>query len=250
MKSPMIIDWTVQTIVHFPWRRIDFEFEDRSFRYIQQSRELASVLRTHANASLEDQNKAFQSISRVLSGLSWTLKVPMFSDLHGGCGALGPFKDMKQRIPTVVSKAMFLQTYHVSSFSLPIVPNDKAWKALAYHREALSANSAFHKAISYFKAIEVALPKKKQRENWISKHYEETAPPSQKPLLSILRPSPRKFFAEDVGHHAVAHQLWLPDKLPDYTLGHVAARILENLAIQAIRDELGVCKSRLIRRKR
>jgi len=242
----MIIDWTVQTIVRFPWRRIDFEFENRSFRYIQQSRELASILRTHSDGSFDDEDKAFQSISRVLSGLCWSLKVPVFSDLHGGCGAANPKSYMKRRKPTVASKAKLLQNYHVFSFSLPIVKNNKAWKALSYYREAFSANSEFHQAISFYKTIEVAFSKKKERKRWIYNNYDKFVSRNDNIYLSSLK-DPKKFFAEDVGHHAVAHQMWNPDKLPDYKLGHIATRILKGLATEAIRNELGVNKDHEIR---
>ncbi len=252
MKSAALIDWTVQTSVQFPWRRIDFEFESRPFRYIQQSKKLASILRTCSTSTQDDEDRAFQSMSRVLSGLCWTLELPIFSDLHGGCGC--SYSDIKEYIkirkPTVCSKARFMRNHLCSVFSLPVVLNDKAWKALAYYREAFSANSAFHKTNSFFKVIEVAFPEKKKRKKWIFDNFDQAARNEQKHLLNLNNSkSPKEYFSEDVGHHAVAHQYWIPDKLADFTLGHIANRIFQNLANQVIRDILGVKNRDIIHAK-
>ncbi len=140
---------------------IYFEFENRTFRWINGTAESKAVVSVGVK-DLNNHKAEDESLNRLLSVIVWEHRQPIVK----GDGIGGP----KRQLPLIWSPR--------SNFGLQIDPqhlfgktgnsSDKRWLALALYKEGVKSSSVFYRFFNFWKILEVALKEKKDRWDWIN----------------------------------------------------------------------------------
>ncbi len=137
--------------------KIAVKYDDLVFEVIEGPGSQTPCIK--ATVHPRDIEKAFAASARFLGEVCWfhQIKVRLCSCVMGGvsvtCGVQRQLNANGMRI-------------HLKNFSQS-VHTDAAHLALAFYREAFATDSPFYRFLSYFKVLEVALPKTPERVAWI-----------------------------------------------------------------------------------
>jgi len=171
---------------HFSWpnKQIEFEFEKR--KIVMQPR---SADRS-CEVSVFDENglsfeKGGKIIYRFLSRLSWSE--------NAGIEELFIVGSNMPKRPGLLGKGSYghsgwAQIDPWDYLYLPIPKNEKAERALAVYREAMSVNSIPYAFLGFFKVLNILHPTGKPQKEWINANLSEIKyDPEKKRLLELQK---------------------------------------------------------------
>ncbi|HXX19975.1 MAG TPA: methylamine utilization protein MauJ [Candidatus Acidoferrum sp.] len=234
-ECPFQLDHTLDSgLVIGDEEEIYFPFEGRTFRWINGTPESQALLSVGCK-DLEDPS-AVEAVNRLLSCLVWSHHAP----IRKGFGIGG----LKRTLPLTwgprmsggikVNPAYLLTGYKPGSSA-------RRNLALALYKEGKNADSVFYAYLSYWKILEVAIPDKKDRWDWINNNAARTYDSQRAAEIVAVNPNVAEYL-DYSGRCAIAHVFHQPVIDPDNREDNVRiskdVRLVESLARIAVEDGL------------
>jgi len=186
-----------------------------------------------------DQDEAWAVLHRALSVLSWTQDTGA-TVAHMSGGNLPRMMGLTKQ-----TGAAIRDTFDLSD--LPQIREDRGKLALALMREGRGLNHPAYAFLSFFRALETAIPDGRARGAWITAQIDNIEGHGAKEALADLRTRVQGDVGEhlrDSGRHAIAHAkadpIINPDDPRDARRLQTELPIIEALAVLAIEQHLGI----------
>lgn len=234
-------DWlclNVEVTMAWPTSTQSFVFEGERVWLIPYTSDYYPGLALDKPPSIS-RDDAWALLHRALSLLAWT----------EGSGAMVAYMS-RGDLPRMMERRSAGGTVVRHEFDLsdlPQLPDGRASLALALMREARGLNHPAYAFLTFFRALETALPSGHERGRWVTANIDRIQGHNAKAALRELRKSVIGDIGEHLrqsGRHAIAHARSDPVINPDdprdaKRLGGERP-IIEGLAVLAIEEKLGV----------
>ncbi|RWK41073.1 methylamine utilization protein MauJ [Mesorhizobium sp.] len=186
-----------------------------------------------------DRDECFALLHRALSVLAW-LQDTGAVVVHMSGGNLPRMMGMRQPFGYAIRDDFDLS-------DLPVIGNASGKLALALMREGRGLNHPGYSFLSFFRALETAIPDGKVRGAWVTENINRLGGHRAKDALdklkSIVQGDIGKHLRES-GRHAIAHAqadpIINPDDPRDARRLEAELPLIEALAVLAIEDHLGI----------
>lgn len=215
--------------------QIYFEFEGRTFRWINGTAETKATLSVGVK-DINNHKAEDESLNRLLSVLVWEHRHPIVKESGVG-GARRP-------IPHVwgprMSAGVRIDPQYL--FRDAGVYSDERWLALALFKEGVNSRSVFYQFLNFWKIIELTVKDKGARWAWINAKAPHLGLHRER-IQEILKSNPDVAeYLDYSGRCAIAHvfrnPIINPDGLTDYIRISQDVRVVEDLARAAIEEFL------------
>lgn len=167
-------------------------FEGRTFRWMNGTPECRATVTVGCNDDPTTTRQAEQAVDRFLSFLVWQHHIPI-TKLWG---AGGPRRSLPIAWEPRMSGGTRIEPENaVSGYRQPFSP--RRWLALALYREGLTSRSVFYEFLSFWKILELAIPRPVERSDWVDRHAARLsgAPAQAVPVFEYLEASCRDAIA-------------------------------------------------------
>ncbi len=234
-------DWVclnINTRVAWPTEPQIFTFEGVEVWVMPLTTDNFPGLATNRPVNM-DRDECFALLHRALSVLAWL----------GDSGAVvahmsGGNLPRMMGAPEAIGRAI-RATFDLSD--LPVIKDGSGKLALALMREGRGLNHPGYSFLSFYRALETALPNGKARGEWVTANIERIEGHRAKDALDKLKATVEGDIGKHLresGRHAIAHARADPIINPDdpRDARRLAAElpIIEALAVLAIEDHLGI----------
>lgn len=215
-----------------------FKFEGRTFRWINGTPQSSAILSIGTKGSDPYHRDEYRALNRLISTLVWLSGARIVLG-HGVGGR-------KRALPMTWAPRLSGGTKLPMDIvqGIPFAGKTEAdGLALSLFKEGKNANSVFYEYFNYWKVIEVAIPNKDRRWNWINTNAPTVVTPEDLPTdLGVA-----KSIAEYLDYYcrsAIAHVFRKPyinpDEIDDSRRISKHTFLVEQLAQRAMRDVLGI----------
>jgi len=212
-----------------------FSFEGKTFRWINGTPESQAVLSVGCK-NLNDPSET-EAVNRLLSSLVWSHRV----SIRKGSGVGGARRTLPLTWGPRMSGGIKIDPqYLLSEHKSGASANRNL--ALALYKEGKNAESVFYRYLSYWKILEVAIPDKGKRWDWINKNVARATFEKQRVAeIGAVNPNIAEYL-DYSGRCAIAHVFRQPIINPDDREDNMRiskdVRLVEDLARLAIKDGL------------
>lgn len=234
-------DWvclSIDTRVAWPTKPQSFEFEGCEVWVIPLTTDHYPGLAANKPADM-DRDDCFALLHRALSVLAW-LQDSGAIVVHMSGGNLPRMMGRQQTTGNAIRDEFDLS-------DLPVIADASGKLALALIREGRGLNHPSYSFLSFFRALEAAIPSTPARSAWVTANIDRIDGHRAKDALDKLKASVPgdigKHLTES-GRHAIAHArsdpIINPDDPRDARRLEAERPIIEALAVLAIEDHLGI----------
>lgn len=243
-------DWrciNIETKRAWPTQPQPFTFESHTLWVIPHSTDHYPGLAINRPSNLSPDD-AWALLHRALSLITWV----------EGSGAMVVYMsggNLPRMVGAAKSNSIFLQDVFDLT-DLPSIESERGRLALALIREGRGLNHPAYAFLSFFRALETAVPDGRARSQWVTENIGNIEGHQAKAALQQLRASVQGDIGvhlRDTGRHAVAHAQADPIVNPDdpRDARRLAGElpIIEALAVLAIEQNLGIQTSQTIWRQ-
>lgn len=241
-------DWVCINInprTSWPVRAQQFTFEGHPVWVMPLTTENYPGLAINMPAGM-DRDDALALLHRALSLLAWLQDTgAVVQQMSGG--------NLPQMVRTRESLWRSIrEDFDLSD--LPVIDSDAAKLALALVREGRGLNHSAYSFLSFFRALEVAIPNGRERGDWITANIDKipghTAQAALQELKAMIEGDVGKHLRES-GRHAIAHAkanpIINPDDPRDAQRLQGELPIIEALAVLAMEQHFGIQTSQRMR---
>jgi len=212
-----------------------FSFEGKTFRWINGTPESQAVLSVGCK-NLNDPSET-EAVDRLLSSLVWSHSV----SIRKGSGFGGARRTLPLTWGPRMSGGIKIDPQYLLSDHKPGA-SVRRNLALALYKEGKNAESVFYRYLSYWKILEVAIPDKGKRWDWINKNVGRATFDKQRVTeIGAVNPNIAEYL-DYSGRCAIAHVFRQPIVDPDDREDNIRiskdVRLVEDLARLAIKDGL------------
>lgn len=186
-----------------------------------------------------DRDECFAFLHRALSVLAWLQDTGAVVVQMSG-GNLPRMMGMRQNLGYAIRDDFDLS-------DLPEIANPSGKIALALMREGRGLNHPGYSFLSFFRALEIAIPHGKTRGTWVTDNIDRIDGLRAKDALEKLKATVEGDIGthlRESGRHAIAHAqadpIINPDDPRDARRLEAEVPIIEALAVLAIQDHLGI----------
>ena len=186
-----------------------------------------------------DRDECFAFLHRALSVLAWLQDTGAVVVQMSG-GNLPRMMGMRQHLGYAIRDDFDLS-------DLPEIANPSGQIALALMREGRGLNHPGYSFLSFFRALEIAIPHGKTRGTWVTDNIDRIDGLRAKDALEKLKATVEGDIGthlRESGRHAIAHAqadpIINPDDPRDARRLEAEVPIIEALAVLAIQDHLGI----------
>jgi len=222
----------------WPTRPQSFEFEEQTLWVMPVTTEHYPGLALNLPAGF-DRDDAFALLHRALSVIAWLQDSGAIVAQMSG-GSLPRMMGMKQQFGYGIREDFDLS-------DLPQITTPAGKLALALMREGRGLNHPAYSFLSFFRALEIAIPDGKARGAWVSANLERLGGQHAKEALEKVKATVQgdigKHLRESSRHaiaHAQANPTINPDDPRDAKRLQNELPLIEALAVLAIEDHLGI----------
>lgn len=237
----VIGEWMCLNVdIRTPWptKPQSFAFEGHPIWVIPTTTDNYPGLAVNKPASM-DSDECFALLHRALSVLAW-LQDTGAVVAHMSGGNLPRMMGMRQSFGNAIRDDFDLS-------DLPVLENPASKLALALMREGRGLNHPGYSFLSFFRALEAAIPQPKVRAAWVTENIDKLEGHRAKEALEKLKSTVQ----DDIGKHlfesgrcAIAHAradpIINPDDPRDTRRLNAELPIIEALAVLAIQEHLGI----------
>lgn len=234
-------DWVCINIdprTSWPVRPQQFTFEGHPVWVMPLTTENYPGLAINRPADL-DRDEAFALLHRALSVLAWLQDTGAVVQQVSG-GNLPRMMGMRGSLGRSIREDFDLS-------DLPVIKEDAGKLALALMREGRGLNHSAYSFLSFFRALEIAIPDGKERGEWITANIDAIAGHTAQSALQELKAKIEGDVGKHLrqsGRHAIAHAksepIINPDDPRDAQRLQSELPIIEALAVLAIEQRLGI----------
>lgn len=228
----------IDTRAAWPTRPQAFAFEDHQVWVMPLTTENYPGLAANKPADM-DRDECFALLHRALSVLAWMQDTGAVV-VHMSGGNLPRMMGMRQQLGHAIRDNFDLS-------DLPAIREASGKIALALVREGRGLNHPGYSFLSFFRALETAIPNGKARGEWVTNHIDRIDGRRAKDALGNLKATVQGDIGKHLresGRHAIAHAkadpIINPDEPRDARRLESELPIIEALAVLAIEDHLGV----------
>ncbi len=214
------------------------KFEGHTFRWINGTPQSSAILSIGTKGSDPYHREEYRAMNRLISALAWVSN----SRIVLGFGVGGARRALPMTWAPRLSGGTRLPLDYVQNMPFP-GKTDRDALALALFKEGRNANSVFYEYFNYWKVIEVAIPGKTERWEWINANAARVA--AREALPADLDTA--KSIAEYLDNHcrsAIAHVFHEPyvnpDEVDDTLRISKHTSLVEQLARHAMREVMGI----------
>lgn len=222
----------------WPVRPQQFTFEGHPVWVMPLTTENYPGLAINRPADL-DRDEAFALLHRALSVLAWLQDTGAVVQQVSG-GNLPRMMGMRGSLGRSIREDFDLS-------DLPVIKEDAGKLALALMREGRGLNHSAYSFLSFFRALEIAIPDGKERGEWITANIDAIAGHTAQSALQELKAKIEGDVGKHLrqsGRHAIAHAksepIINPDDPRDAQRLQSELPIIEALAVLAIEQRLGI----------
>lgn len=234
-------DWAclnIDTRTAWPTKPQSFVFEGRQVWVMPLSTDHYPGLAANKPADM-DRDECFALLHRALSILAWLQDTGAIV-VHMSGGNMPRMMRRQQSGGNAIRDEFDLS-------DLPAIEDGSGKLALALMREGRGLNHPGYSFLSFFRALETAIPNGQARGTWVTANIDRVEGHRAKDALDKLRANVQgdigKHLRESGRHaiaHAKAHPIINPDDPRDARRLEAERPIIEALAVLAIEDHLGI----------
>lgn len=243
-KTPGLLvngDWVclnIDTRTAWPTKPQAFAFEGCEVWVMPFTTDHYPGLATNKPADM-DRDECFALLHRALSVLAWLQDTGAIV-VHMSGGNLPRMMGRQQLAGNAIRNEFDLS-------DLPIIEEASGKLALALIREGRGLNHPSYSFLSFFRALEAAIPKGSDRGAWVTANIDRVEGHRARQALDKLKAHVQGDLGKhlrDSGRHAIAHAkadpIINPDDPRDARRLEAERPIIEALAVLAIEDRLGI----------
>lgn len=234
-------DWVclnIDTRTAWPTKPQSFAFEGCQVWVMPLTTDHYPGLATNKPAEM-DRDECFALLHRALSVLAWLQDTGAIV-VHMSGGNLPRMMGRQQSIGNAIRDEFDLS-------DLPVIENGPRKLALALMREGRGLNHPGYSFLSFFRALETAIPDGPARGDWVTANIDRVEGHRAKDALEKLKANIQGDIGKHLresGRHAIAHAkadpIINPDDPRDARRLEAERPIIEALAVLAIEDHLGI----------
>lgn len=217
------IDYALDTVVSIgSGEQVFIHFEDKTFRWINGTAETKPIISVGVT-NLEDHRTEDESLNRLISIIVWEHRHPIGKAFGAG--------GLKRAMPIVwAPRSNFgLRVEPQYLFGRAAAPTSRRWLALALYKEGINSQSVFYRFLNLWKVIELAVPDKRARLDWINRSG-AALPFHKERVAAILAANPDlAIYLDDSCRNAITHVFRRPIVNPDDPNDHL--RISKDISL-------------------